>query len=159
MLIPFFLLQYCRVQQSITMSSLHWIDTYFAMIVPAMASSLGLFLMRQFIVTIPDSLLESARLEGASEYWSIIMPNIKPGWLTLAMFSFQTLWNSTFSTYIYSEEMKTLPYALNQIVTSGIVRQGASAAVGVIMMIVPVTFFIFSQSRIMETLSTSGIKE
>lgn len=146
----------------ITMSSLHWIDTYFAMIVPAMASSLGLFLMRQFIVTIPDSLLESARLEGASEYrifWSIIMPNIKPGWLTLAMFSFQTLWNSTFSTYIYSEEMKTLPYALNQIVTSGIVRQGASAAVGVIMMIVPVTFFIFSQSRIMETLSTSGIKE
>ncbi len=150
------------VANYITMSWLKWTDSYSAMIIPALAGSLGLFLMRQFIVTIPDVIIESARIEGASEYaifWRLIMPNVKPGWLTLSMFSFQTLWNSTFSAYIYSEELKTLPYALSQIATGGLARQGAGAAVGVIMMIIPVTFFIFSQSKIIDTLSASGIKE
>lgn len=150
------------VANYITMSGLRWTDSYFAMLIPPLAGSLGLFLMRQFMVTIPEVIIESARIEGASEYsvfWRLIMPNVKPGWLTLSMFSFQTLWNSTFSAYIYSEELKTLPYALSQVALGGIARQGAGAAVGVVMMIVPVTFFIFSQSKIIDTLSTSGIKE
>ena len=87
------------------------------------------------------------------------MPNVRPAWLTLAIFSFQSLWNTGNTPYIYREELKTLPYALSQIVAGGIVRIGAGAAVGVVIMIVPITFFIFSQSQILETMTTSGIKE
>lgn len=150
------------VANYITMSAFRLTDTYLAIIIPALGASLGLFLMRQFMVLLPTSMLESARIDGANEYkvfWQIVFPQVKPAWLTLAVFSFQGLWNGTHSTYIYSEQMKTLPYALSQIVSGGIIRAGAGAAVGVIMMIVPITFFIFSQSQILETMSASGIKE
>ena len=154
--------QVADVANYITMSALGMIDTYLAAIVPACATSLGFYLMRQFMVQIPDSLIEAAKIDGASDYrvfWQIVFPNVKPAWLTLAIFSFQGLWNSTNSTYIYAEELKTFPYALNQIVSGGIARAGAGAAVGVVMLVVPVVFFIFSQNRIIETMSTSGMKE
>lgn len=150
------------VANYITMSALHLTDTYLAILIPALGTSLGLFLMRQFMVMLPTSMLESARIDGANEFkifWRIVFPQVKPAWLTLAVFSFQGLWNGTHSTYIYSEQMKTLPYALSQIVSGGIIRAGAGAAVGVIMMIVPITFFILSQNQILETMSASGIKE
>lgn len=145
-----------------TMSGLGWIDTYMAIIIPAGATSLGLFLMRQFMLQISDDLLNAARIDGTGEYgalFRIVMPNVKPAWLTLAIFSFQALWNTGSTPYIYKEEFKTLPYALGQIVTGGLVRVGAGAAVGVVIMIVPIAFFIFSQSQIMETMTASGIKE
>jgi ABC-type glycerol-3-phosphate transport system permease component len=150
------------VANYITMSVLRLTDTYLAILIPALGTSLGLFLMRQFMVLLPVSMLESARIDGANEFkifWRIVFPQVKPAWLTLAVFSFQGLWNGTHSTYIYSEQMKTLPYALSQIVSGGIIRAGAGAAVGVIMMIVPITFFILSQNQILETMSASGIKE
>lgn len=87
------------------------------------------------------------------------MPNVKPAWLTLAIFSYQGLWNNANSTYIYREELKSLPYALNQISTGGIIRTGATAAVSVIILIVPLLLFIFTQSRIIETMATSGMKD
>lgn len=154
--------QVADVANYITMSALGMIDTYLAAIIPACATSLGFYLMRQFMVQIPDSLIEAAKIDGASDYrvfWQIVFPNVKPAWLTLAIFSFQGLWSSTNSTYIYAEELKTFPYALNQIVSGGIARAGAGAAVGVVMLVVPVVFFIFSQNRIIETMSTSGMKE
>ena len=143
-------------------AGLGWIDTYLAIIVPACASPLGLFLMRQFMIQIPDSIIESAKIDGAGEwriFFKIIMPSVKPAWLTLSIFAFLTLWNGTFTTYIYSERMKTLPYALNQIVAGGITRAGAGAAVTIVMMAVPVVFFMCSQSKIIETMAASGIKE
>jgi ABC-type glycerol-3-phosphate transport system permease component len=146
----------------VTMSSLNWIDSYTALIVPAMATSLGLFLMRQFMLQIPDDLIHAAHIDGAGEYailFRIIMPNVKPAWLTLAIFAFQSLWNLGSTPYIYREELKTMPYALSQIVTGGLVRAGAGAAVSVVIMTVPIFFFIFSQSQIMETMTASGIKE
>ena len=87
------------------------------------------------------------------------MPQVKPAWLTLIIFCFQDLWNLSGSNYIYSEQLKTLPYALNQISAAGIARSGATAAVAVIMMIVPITIFMISQSNIIETMASSGIKE
>lgn len=145
-----------------TMSSFKLLDNYLAIILPALGSSLGLYIMRQFMTQIPDSLIESAQIDGAgvlTVFWNIIMPNVKPAWLTLAIFSFQTLWNSANTTYIYREELKSLPYALNQIVGGGIIRAGAGAAVSVIILIVPLLLFIFTQSRIIETMATSGMKE
>lgn len=146
----------------ITMSALHWINTYLAIIVPACGSALGLFIMKQFMEQIPDSLIEAAHIDGAGEYrifWRIVMPNVRPAWLTVGIFAFIGLWNGTNTTYIYNEELKSLPYALNQIVTGGITRAGAGAAVSVVLMVVPVLFFIFCQDRIVETMATSGMKE
>ena len=87
------------------------------------------------------------------------MPSVKSAWMTLAIFAFQSLWNLPTSSFIYTEELKTLSYAMSQIVTGGIARQGAAAAVGVVMMSVPVLFFVFCQNQIIETMATSGMKE
>jgi len=118
--------------------------------------------MKQFMEQIPDSLIEAARIDGSGEFHTflhIAMPQVKPAWLTLIIFSFQDLWNMQGANYIYSEELKTLPYALSQISAGGIARAGATAAVAVIMMVVPITIFIISQSNIIETMASSGIKE
>ena len=87
------------------------------------------------------------------------MPSVKPAWMTLIIFSIQNLWGVTGGNYIYSEELKTLPYALSQVMSAGLVRAGASAAIATIMMIVPICVFIVTQSNIMETMMSSGIKE
>lgn len=137
-------------------------NTYLAIIFPAFASSLGLYLMKQFMEQIPDSLLESARLEGASEmkiFWIIVMPNVKPAWLTLMILMFQSLWGNSGSSFLRSEQLKPLSYALNQIVQGGIARAGAASAVGLLLMSVPITLFIINQSRVIETMTTSGMKE
>lgn len=146
-----------------TMSILGWVDTYWSLIIPAFGSTLGLYLMRQFMdSSVPEAVLESARLDGASElriYWTIVMPMVKPAWLTLIVYCFQGLWNSGTSVYIYSEELKTFNYAIQQILASGIVRSGAAAASTVVMMIVPVTVFVITQSNIIETMASSGMKD
>lgn len=147
----------------ITMSLLHWVDTYLAIIVPAFGYTLGLYLMKQFMETnVPDETLESARLDGASEFyafWVIAMPMVKPAWLTLIIYSFQGLWNAGSSIYIYSEQLKTLNYAISQITAGGIARAGASAAATVVMMAVPIIVFVISQSNIIETMGSSGMKD
>ncbi|MBQ8639898.1 MAG: carbohydrate ABC transporter permease [Lachnospiraceae bacterium] len=154
--------QVTAIPNYLIMSKIGWLDSYLALIIPAIAKPLGLFLMKQFMEQIPDSLLEAARIDGAKEttvFLRIAMPQVKPAWLTLIIFCFQDLWNLQGSNYIYSEELKTLPYALSQISAAGISRAGATAAVAVIMMIVPITIFIISQSNIIETMASSGIKE
>lgn len=147
----------------IIMSSLGWIDTYWALIIPTFGSSLGLYLMKQFMEqSIPDTVIEAARIDGASAwriFWKIVMPCVKPGWLTLMLLSVQALWGLGSSTYIFSDDMKTLAYALGQIASAGISRAGVGSAVGVVMMSVPILIFIVSQSSIIETMSTSGLKE
>ena len=146
----------------ILMSELHWLDTYWALIVPAWGSTLGLYLMKQFMEGLPMSLIESAKIDGAKEFrifWTIVMPNVKPAWLTLIIFSVQNLWNAKASAVIYSEAQKTLVYALQQIQAGGIARTGQAAAVTVVVMAVPILIFILSQSQILETMATSGLKD
>ncbi|MBR4296086.1 MAG: carbohydrate ABC transporter permease [Clostridia bacterium] len=147
----------------IIMSTLKMVDTYFAIIVPAFCTSLGLYLMKQFMETnVSDAVLESARLDGASEmktFWVIAMPMVKPAWLTLIIYSFQGLWNAGASIYIHSEQLKSFNYAINQIVAGGIRRSGASAASTVIMMMVPILVFVITQSNIIETMGSSGMKD
>lgn len=147
----------------ITMSALGWVDTYLAVIVPSWCYTFGLYLMKQFMETsVNDSVLESARLEGASEnliFWKIAMPMVKPAWITLIIFVFKDLWNMGSSMYIYSEQLKTFNYAISQLVTAGIARSGVSAAATVIMMIVPITVFVITQSNVITTMSASGMKD
>ena len=148
--------------QYIVMAKLGMINTYWALILPGIATSLGLFLMRQFMLQIHDSLLESARIDGASEFrifWSIVMPAVKPAWLTLALFAFQAIWNTNGAMFIYTEEYKMLPMALQQIQAGGIARMGISSAAALILMVPPILTFIITQSNVIETMTQSGMKD
>lgn len=144
------------------MCKLHIVDTYWSLILPAIGASLGLFLMKQFMDGFPMSLIEAAKIDGANEFlifWKLVMPNVKPAWLTISIFSIQNLWNNAQVQYIYTESKKMLRYALDQVALGGIARQGQQNAVIVVSMAVPIVFFIFSQSQIMETMATSGLKD
>ena len=151
------------VTHFIILSSFGWVDTYLSIVIPSMATTMGLYLMKQFMETsVPDTVLESARLDGASEFRTfliIAMPMVKPAWLTLMIECFKSLWNSGTSIYIHSEELKTFNYAINQIVSGGVARSGAAAAAIVIMMIVPIGIFVLNQSKIIETMGSSGMKD
>lgn len=148
----------------LTMAYLNWIDSLASIIVPAWGATLGVFLMRNFIDhMVHDSLLEASRIDGASEFkiwWTVVMPIVKPAWLTLTILSFQSLWGDAggqSTLFIYREELKPLPYALSQIIGGGVGRAGVAAAVTVILMAVPITVFIVNQSQIVQTMGTSGI--
>ncbi|MBQ1862645.1 MAG: carbohydrate ABC transporter permease [Clostridia bacterium] len=146
----------------IIMANLGWIDTYYAILIPALGNSTAMYLVKQFIDQFPDSVLEAARIDGAGEFrifWQILMPSIKPAWMTLIVFAVQDFWNMGSSIFIYREELKTLGYALSQIAAAGIARAGVSTAVSIVMMIVPVITFVITQSNILETMSTSGMKD
>ena len=146
----------------VIMSKLNMIDTYWALLLPAFAAPIGLFMMKQFMEGLPTALIEAAHIDGASEFrifWSIVMPNVKPAWLTVIIFSVQSLWNNPAGTIIYSEAKKPLVYALQQILAGGIARAGQGAAVTVVVMAVPILIFILSQSQILETMASSGIKD
>ena len=147
--------------QYIIVAKMGLINTLWSVILPAVGLPLGLFLMRNFMTQIPDGMLEAARIDGAGTwriFASIAMPMVKPAALTLIIFTFQSLWNTTGGTFIYDEKIKLLPTILNQVVTAGIARAGSGAAASVVMMIPPFIIFIILQSRIIETMAFSGIK-
>ncbi len=147
----------------IIMANLGLIDTYASIICPFIGGSMGLFLMQNFMSVIPNSLLEAARIDGASEfriYYQIVMPNVKPAWLTLLILTFQGAWNSTGGGYIFTEQIKMLPTAITQLIASNsIARMGVSAAATVFLMIPPIALFIISQSNVLQTMAHAGIKE
>ena len=143
------------------MSALHIVDTYWAVILPAVGGTLGLYLMKNFMVQVPDDMIEAAQIDGCSEFgifFKVVMPLCKPAWITLVILSFQQMWGTTGGVFIYSEELKPLSYVLSQLVSGGISRTGVASAVSLLMLIVPVGVFVFSQSNVIETMATSGIK-
>ena len=147
----------------IVFAKIGWVNTFWPMIAGAWSLSLGLYMMSNFMGQIPMSLLESARLDGCNEFqvwWRIVMPNVKPAWMTIAIFAFNSSWNTAGST-IYSEEMKLMQNVFSNaaVAGSGVARAGAGAAGALILMIPPVTLFLFCQSHILETMTTSGMKE
>jgi ABC-type glycerol-3-phosphate transport system permease component len=137
-------------------------NTYLALILPAWSFSMGLYLMKQFMEQLPTSIIESARIDGAGEFrifWRIVMPNVKPAWLTLAIFQFQALWLNTGAMFLRSEELRPMQFALQFVQHGGAARAGAAAAVGFVLAAVPITFFLICQSHILETMTTSGLKD
>lgn len=150
-----------RTPLYIIMSTLGLINTFWSLVLPVLAGSFGVFLMRQFMTTVPNEMLEAARVDGASEFTifsKLVMPMVKPAWMTLAIFTFRDLWNTGETQYIYEESMKTLTAVMQSISSAGLARAGAGAAVALLMMIPPVVVFIISQSSVMETMATTGIK-
>ena len=150
------------IPQYIIMSKLHIVDTYWVYILPYLPSSLGVFLIKQYMdSSIPDALLEAAYIDGANEwrmFWRIVMPNSKPAWLTLVMFAFRDLWSLQPQGTIFTEKLKLLPNVMSTITQGGIARSGSAMAAMVILMIPPIIVYLVSQSSIVETMTTSGIK-
>lgn len=144
-------------------SKLRLIDTYLIYILPSLASTLGVFLVKQYIEGyVPDALLEAAKMDGAGYFrifWRIVMPTIKPAWLTLMLFGFRDIWTTIPNGTIFSEKIKTLPMITSQIAAGGIARSGSSMALTVIMMIPPICVYMISQSNVMEAMTSAGIKE
>ena len=145
----------------ILMVKAHIIDNYWALILPAMSGSFGVFLLQQFLDNVPNAMIEAARIDGASEfviYRKLIMPMLKPAWMTVVIFTFISIWNTTAAQFIYSEDMKMLPAMLSSLSTAGVTRTGVAAAVGVLMMFPSVVIFLLSQISIVETMAHSGLK-
>ena len=138
------------------------LNTYWVLILPTLASTLHMFLLRQFMLQIPDSLLEAAKLDGANDFvvfMNVIMPNVKPAWMTVMVLSFTNVWNTGSAGVIFKEELKLLPTALSQISAGGIARSGAAAAASVLLMIPPIVSFVLTQSKMLQTMAHSGIKD
>ena len=154
--------QVTYIPQYVLLSKMKMINTYWAMILPPLSGTLGLYLMKQYMTALPDSLLEAAKLDGAGDYrvfWTIVMPNVKPAWLTLLIFSFQSIWNSSNNSYIYKEQLKMLPTVMSQMAASGVARVGVGAAASVVLMIPVILLFVFTQRNIIDTMANSGMKD
>ena len=146
----------------IVKAKLGLINTYWVLILPTLASTLHMFLLRQFMLQIPDSLLDAAKIDGASDFTiflRVVMPNVKPAWMTVMVLSFTDVWNNGSAGVIFKEEFKLLPTALSQISAGGISRSGAAAAAGVLLMIPPIVSFVLTQSKMLQTMAHSGIKD
>ena len=150
------------IVQYIVMAKMGIIDTYLALTLPFIATPMGLFLMRQFMGQIPESMIEAAKLDGASHLricWQIVMPNVKPAWLTLMIFAFQGAWQITGYLFVYSEQLKPIPIVMQQIAASGMARAGVSYATVVVLMLPPMILFLILQSNVVETMAHSGLKD
>lgn len=150
------------VPRYLIISKVGWLDTSLAVLAPILASTMSIFLLRQFMTTVPDAMLESAKIDGAGEMricFQMVAPTIKPAWITVIILNFQALWNTTGSDVIFTESKKLLPTAITQIVTSGISRASSGAAGTLLMIIPPILVFVIFQRQIIETMASSGIKE
>ena len=152
------------VPQYLIFSKMGLINTYWVYILPAIPSSMGAFLIKQYVDSgVPDTIMEAARMDGANVfviYWKIIMPMIKPAWMTQLLFSFQGIWSITPTAgTIFSENLKTLPYVMGSVSAGGTARSGSAMACTVLLMIPPILVYFISQSNVMETMGSAGIKE
>ena len=147
----------------IIIAKLNLLNSYWAYILPNIGVSLGLFLMKQFIEQLPDSLLEAARIDGSNEwkiYFSIVFPNIKPAVLTVFIFQFVNIWNGLSKELVYDEQLKVVKVALEQISASNAyARMGSGMAGSVLLMIPPIVVFILMQRNVVETMTFAGLKE
>ena len=150
------------IMQFVVMAKLGMINSYSALILPSIATPMGLYLMRQSMSTINDSIIDAAKVDGAGVFrtcWQVVIPNQKPAIATLIIYVFQGAWNVQGGALVYEEDLKTLPTIMSQIAASGIARQGIIYASAVVLMIPPLVIFLFAQSNVMETMANSGMKD
>ena len=151
------------IPQYLIYSALGMIDSYSVYILPMLAGTMGVFLMKQYMEgSIPDALLEAARIDGAGTFrifFTIAIPLVKPCMMTLMLFGFSAAWTQGASGTIFSESIKTLPTIMSQITAGGLARAGSAMAVTVIMMLPPIIVYMISQSNVLESMNSAGIKE
>lgn len=152
------------IPRYLTITAMGILDTYWAHILSLLAMPVGLFLIKQFIDQVPDSLLEAAQIEGANAftvYRKVVIPLIKPAIATGAILSFQMVWNNleTSALFTSSENIRTLSFYMNTLTQVGTVQgQGMAAAASLVMFIPNLILFIVMQSSVMNTMAHSGLK-
>jgi len=140
------------------------VNTYWGVIIPGMASIFGIFLIRQYALTIPNSLLDAARIDGAGEfriYWSIVLPLCRPILVTLAIFTFMGTWNDFMWPLIILTDgsMYTLPVALANLLGEH-VQDTELMMAGAVVTVMPVMLlFLFLQKYYIEGITVGGVKE
>ena len=141
------------------------IDTVWAHVLPLVAMPVALFLVKQFVDQVPDSLIEAAHLDGATDmqvYRKIIIPMIRPAVATAMVLVFQQVWTNleTSSYFTNDESMKTLTFYMNTLVNANntVAGQGMAAAASLIMFLPNLILFIILQNKVMNTMANSGIK-
>lgn len=156
-----------QIPNYMIVKNLGLINTYWALILPKIAVAFNMFLVKQFLEQMPDAYLEAARLDGANEwqlFWKIVMPYVRPAWATLVVFSFVGNWNDYFSPLVFtnSDAMKTLPLAIQSIAggpgAASLATAGSMAASTFIMTLPTVLIYTLMQSKVLSTMSYSGIK-
>lgn len=150
------------IMQYMVMAKLDIINTLWALILPAVASPMSLFLMRQSIKQMPDAIIEAAKVDGAGLFricWQVVMPNQKPAFMTMIIFAFQASWNIRSGSLVFDEQYRTLPTAVEQAASSGMATAGIAMAAAVFVLIPPMIVFILAQKQVIETMAHSGIKE
>ncbi|MGQ9628843.1 MAG: carbohydrate ABC transporter permease [bacterium] len=160
MMIPF---QVIVIPWYIIMKFLHWIDTYWALIVPSLNSAFGIYLMRQFITTIPTDMIDAGHVDGCSEfriYWQIILPLSKPALATLSIFLFMWNWDSFFWPVIIinSTHMRTLPLGLSLFRSEHGTLWHLIMAGTVVSVLPTLIFFLIAQRRLIEGITLTGLK-
>ena len=151
----------------LTIAGLGMLDTQWAIIVPGLASTLGLYLMKNFMEQIPDSLMEAAQIDGAGYvriHFRIVMPVVKPALVTAFIMVFQAFWTNTGANFIYTESQKGFAYVVGQLASGKVAGVGASfvgisSASSVLMFAVPLVVFLIMQNNVVSTMATSGMKE
>lgn len=165
------------IPRYIIINSLGLVDSIWVHILPMLAMPVGLYLVKQFIDDLPDELVEAARIDGAGDFyicWKIVLPNIKPTLATVAILAFQASWNSVEASnyYINNEALKSFSFYMStltatsgnanamvgQLAGNAVAGLGMQAAATLIMFLPNLILFIILQSRVMNTMSHSGMK-
>lgn len=156
------------IPRFLIIAKLGLIDSALVHVLPALAMPVGLFLLKQFIDSIPNEVIEAAQIDGASDlqvYWRIVLPLVKPALATIAILTFQATWNNadTSAMYINVESLKTFAYYLSTLSSTAgganlVAGQGMAAAAALIMFVPNLLLFIILQSQVMSTMSHSGLK-
>lgn len=157
--------QVTQIPNYMVVNALRMINQYTALIIPKIAAAYSIFLMKQYMEQIPDTLLEAARIDGAGEwriFGSIMMPMVKPAWATLVVLTFVSNWNDYFTPLIFIQKqaMKPLPLALQSLAgaAGSITRSGVVAAAVFLTTVPVIAIYLFMQAKVMKTMAFSGIK-
>lgn len=155
-----------QIPRYVVVSFFGLMDSYTAHILPHVAAPVGVFLMRQFMLQVPNELIEAAKLDGAREFTvflKVVVPICVPAMATVAILQFQNIWSNTETSILFmtDDSMKTFPFFLQTItqnLSNSVARQGAAAAASMIMFIPTLIMFLVFQRKVIATMAHSGIK-
>lgn len=155
-----------QIPRYLVVSEIGIMNTYFAHLLPLMAMPIGVFLLKQFVDQIPDSLLEAARIDGAGEFvvfLRIVVPVCMPAIATVAILAFQNSWGNieTSALFMLDDEMKSFAFFLSTLtnnLANNVAMQGAAAVASLIMFVPNLIVFVLLQSKVIATMAHSGIK-
>lgn len=162
MMIPFFVI---LIPVFYVVKQFGWTNNYAGLIMPGLVSAYGIFMMRQFILTLPDELLDAARIDGANEfriYWQIILPLTGPALATLGVFNMISVWNSFLWPLLIAQspDLYTVPLALNSLRTFGMEAQVLNLQMaGTVASVIPtLVVFMFLQRYFTQGIALTGLK-